>query len=411
MTATFTESESELAVGATKRKRKRRRAPGGLGRGLARILTDNQAVPDEPETGTSGLLQLVGGESSAKAQKIRSFVVDTALSTMADGFSLDGVVLAVQGPRPAGGSNAELAGPPDNGPGHDPTGAPISNGSMTDGSVAGGPMPGAQPLPFDNLPPPVDAAKVDSIPASGPPPNTAADVVDGAPTFLAARLPPSWSAESQVLFEIYGNLWRILQHETDPVAPALVGARLPSPIPMQEQWQIPVGRHWVLMSRLDDGGQPVAAVAIRKASFSTAEAEAFGAVVGSVVAACSDSEEKSAARRLIAEGTSASLKTTGSEVLAEVNAEWALAPDVAASPGRRTGVGRDVDPVLAVAKAAAKACRPRCEVTFAGCSELDDVDVSIVMIKHAKHGLKLGFAVGEKGDYRAVAEAVFTAAG
>ncbi|MGI9598040.1 MAG: hypothetical protein ACR2QK_17890, partial [Acidimicrobiales bacterium] len=104
MAATFTESESELAVGAAKRKRKRRRTPGGLGRGLARILTDSQAAPEPSQSGPSGLLQLVGGESNAKSDKIRNFVVDTALSTMVEGFSLDGVVLAAQGPPAVGGS-------------------------------------------------------------------------------------------------------------------------------------------------------------------------------------------------------------------------------------------------------------------------------------------------------------------
>ncbi|MGI9597827.1 MAG: hypothetical protein ACR2QK_16805, partial [Acidimicrobiales bacterium] len=238
-------------------------------------------------------------------------------------------------------------------------------------------------------------------------------VVEPAPTFLAARLPPSWSAESQVLFEIYGNLWRILQNDGHRASSDLVGARLPGPIPMQEQWQIPVGRHWVLMTRMDDDGQPVAAVAIRKASFSPAEAEAFGAVVGSVVAACSDSEAKAEARRLIRAGTAASLKSEGRDLLAEVNADWQLPTEDRARPvaGRRTGVGRGPDPVTAVARAAAKACRPRCEVTFAGSSELEDVEVTIVMIRHAEQGLKLGYAVGEKGDRSAAAEAVFTAAG
>lgn len=388
--ATFAESETELTLGATKRKRKRRRSPGGLGRGLARILTDTQAGSHVSDTGHSGLLQLVGGQSNAKADRIRGFVVDTALTTMAEAFSLDGVVLAAQGPpQPSGGDGGanEAARDLDE-PQH---AGPVSDGFDDSRHAA----PGRQ---FADGADGTDGSEHDSE-------------AEAVPTFLAARLPPSWAAESQVLFEIYGNLWRVLQHDFHEVGSSLLGGRLPSPVPLQEQWQIPIGRHWILISRMDDGGVPVAAVAIRKASFSPAEADAFGAVVGSVVAACSENDSKSGARALIGAGTSASLKSEGADVLAEVNADWTLGPDHPTPAGRRIGVGRGPDPVTAVARAAAKACRPRCEITFAGSSELEDVEVSIVMIRHATQGLRLGYAVREKGDYSGVAEAVFTAAG
>ncbi len=226
--------------------------------------------------------------------------------------------------------------------------------------------------------------------------------------------------ETPELFEIYGNLWRVLQKDTPNVTSSLIGGRLSGsmprlPAPVPQQWQLQVGQHWVLLSRVDDGDQPVATVAIRKSSFSDAEAEAFGEVIGSIVAACSDSEAKAVARHHMRTGTSASLKSEGDDVLAEVRADWELLTDEAnrtnAHLGRRTGLGRGPDPVTAVARAAAKACRPRCEVAFAGSSELEDVDVSIVMIRHAEYGLRLGFAVREKGDFDGAAEAVFTAAG
>ena len=60
--------------------------------------------------------------------------------------------------------------------------------------------------------------------------------------------------------------------------------------------------------------------------------------------------------------------------------------------------------------AAAKACRPRCEVVFAGSTELDDGDVAVALVHHHRHGLRLGYAIRPRGDLGGIAEAVFTAA-
>ncbi len=171
----------------------------------------------------------------------------------------------------------------------------------------------------------------------------------------------------------------------------------------------------MLLSRIDDEAGPVAAVAIRKASFSSEESEALGAVMGSVVDACSDTESKNATRQLIRARTTASLKSEGSDLLAEVNADWerpgGSGRRSGPASGRRTGVGRGSDPVTAVARAAAKACRPRCDVVFAGSSDLDGSEVSIVIVREPTHGLRLGYAVRPRGDHSGPAEAVFTAAG
>ena len=332
ITAPFTESESELSVGAGKRKRKRRRSPGGLGRGLARILTDSQTERDAVASPDSGLLQLVGAQSNAKATKVRSFVVDTALSTLADAFGLDGVVLATRSP------------------------------------VVG-----------------------------------ELDREHQTPTFLAAILPPSWSSDSQLLFEIYGNLWRVLRQRDESATENRNGGRHQSGTADAEddqpldEWQTTIGRHSVWMARMDDGPQPVAAVAIRDRGFEPPESDALAQLLGSVVAACSETPEGSIARHTIGRDTAVTLKTEGADVLAEVTASWPQA--------------EDSDPVNAVARAAAKACRPRCELTFAGASELDDAQVSIVMIRDANQSLRLGYAVRQKGDHSGAAEAVFTAAG
>lgn len=351
ITTPFTESDADLSVGAGKRKRKRRRSPGGLGRGLARILTDSQAGPGTKPNGDSGLLQLVGAQSTARATKVRSFVVDTALATLSEAFGLDGVVLATR---------------------------PVALGEL--------------------------------------------DADHQTPTFLASTLPPSWSSDSQLLFEVYGNLWRVLRDDereasTDSLGRStLAGNGQTADVGQQTT----IGRHAVWLSRMDDGTQPVAVVAIREQPFSGPETYALAEVLGSVVLACAEGDERLAARQIIERETAASLKSEGADVLAEVTATWPLAQerepvDTASRPieslPRRSGVGRAADPVTAVARAAVKACRPRCELTFAGASELDDSIVSIVMIRDASQNLRLGYAVRQKGDFTGPAEAVFTAAG
>lgn len=341
MTKTLDGSSSEHAGGSTKRKRKRRRSPGGLGRGLARILNDSQAPEDSPAVNDSGLLQLVGGESLARSGRIRQFVVDAALETVGEAFGLDGIVLA------------------------------------TCNQSAG----------------------------------TELDERFPSPTFLAASLPENWSRDSQRLFEIYGHLWRVLRH--DDRSPALPGEmKAPSADGEAGQWQVSVGSQWAWLSRADDDEEPIAVIAIRDAAFSAAEADALATVVASVVAACSESGSKLSARQSIAAGTTATVKSDGVDMLAEVVADWHLGPvgDNACRPGRRNGVGRAQDPITAVARAAAKACRPRCEVAFAGASRVDDAEVFIVMIRDADGGLRLGFAVARPGQYVGAAEAVFTAA-
>lgn len=362
-------SEVEPGVDAAKRKRKRRRSPGGLGRGLARILTDNRSAPENTGAAQSGLLQLVGAEDCARSARIRDFVVETALGAIADAFSLDGVALVAQAGSDLNGSDVNDS---------DLNGSDLNSSDFNEEQSAN-------------------------------------QIV---PTFLAVRLPNGWSTESPELFEIYGNLWQILRDDSSPAASSLLAGRLSGsvsklPAAMMQHWQQQVGRHWILLSRIDSGEQPVATVAIRKSSFSEPEVEAIGEVIGSVVAACSDTEATALARNRIRSGTTASLKSEGDDVLAEVRAEWVLEPDKTARseplPGRRTGLGRGIDPAMAVARAAAKACRPRCEVAFAGTSELEGVDVSIVMIRHPERGFRLGFAVREKGDHSGAAEAVFTA--
>lgn len=118
-----------------------------------------------------------------------------------------------------------------------------------------------------------------------------------------------------------------------------------------------------------------------------------------------------ARRREIADGTRVLLKSEGGDVLAEVNADWPL--DEPLKPGlrsRRTGVGRGPEPVLAVARAAAKAARPRCGVLYAQTAEVEGNGLALALVKRESNGLCLGWADHPIGDLGGVAEAVFIAA-
>jgi hypothetical protein len=353
VTAQEPKSELSSEAAAGKRKRKRRRPPGGLGRGLARILTDSRTAPGDVEPVHSGLLQLVGGENCAHSERIRQVVVEEALAAIVDGFDLRGLaILAVQ-PRD-----------------------PLRTGAS--GQAAG----------------------------SDPDPDGGTGGTDQDRRFRlqAARLPDGWTSTSPEMGEVYQHLERLNVDEQAEDT----GRRVDDVAGHQVQ----VGRFRVLLAPVGGIEDPFVSVAVRSARFSSPEVETLSTVVGSIVAASSESDTAEESRQLIRASTSATLKSEGGDVLAEVRADWPQQIDLPGGRGgRRTGVGRGADPATAVARAAAKACRPRCEVAFAGTSERDGLDVTIAMIVHPERGLRLGFAVREPGDHSGAAEAVFTAAG
>lgn len=377
--------ESPNPSDAARPQKKRKRQPGGLGRGLGRILTDSGNEGGSVSVQRSGLLRLVGGDGGIGSTRIRDVLVEAALGAMSAGFGLDGVVLAVQ------------AGPTT--PGEE-----IDSQETEPASPSGGPSPSA----------------------------------GSRDTFLAAKLPPSWTADSEPLFQLYGNLWWLLedperlelerQEQTPPWAVSAPnndvddqpgrGERIGSN-PDARQWQLPLGQGWLWLCRLVDGEDVVAAVALRPSRFEAVEADTLASLVHATVLACSSSEARATQRERIVDGTTTTLKTDGDDIQAEVVAEWhrpverpsRRKPVDGRTDTKRVGVARATDIPTAVAKAAAKACRPRCQVTFAGSSEVDDEsDVSIVMIDGPEHGLRMGFAVRRRGDHGGPAEAVFTAA-
>lgn len=312
-------------------QKKKKRSPGGLGRGLARILVDSQD-PARDSDARSGLLQLVGAEAPLQLQGVRRQVVGLAASTVVDSFLLDGLLLVADRGIDAGVGLS-----------HD-----------------------------------LDDQRIDPVVEHLTP-----ALSDG-----PARLGP---------------------RERSRLARLAVRGRPGVEYPVGAWWAVA----WPPASQ--DG---IGAVVVRARRFEVAEIDVLAAVVGSLLAACRDDHRSIELRRAIAEGTTVVLNDDDGEIRAEVRADWPLdfsddtdrrRGDKAVS-GRRTGLGRGPDPTTAVAKAAAKACRPRCEVAFAGSSTGDGVEVSIVIIQDPRAGLRLGLAVRASGDSGGAAEAVFTAA-
>lgn len=319
-------SDAESVAVTTKvaGKRKRRRGPGGLGRGLARILVDagGEAADDRPRP---GLVELVGGQSALRLAAVESTVLTAAMRALMGAFGLEAFAVGV-GPDP--------------------------------------------------------------------------DHAESAPTTRIV-LPPGWSTEVGPGAQLHRQLTARVGQSTGRVER---GA---------QRREVPIDGHrlWLHQDVID--GRVVVAVAIREASLPMSAGGPLASAAQSVAASMTDRGVDLKARHTIHAATQVSLKSERDDVLAEVNADWPLPPPARQNlRTRRTGVGRGDEPVIAVARAAAKACRPRCEVLFAGVApnDADDADVAVVLIRHHELDLRVGWAERPRGDLVAVAEAVFTAA-
>ncbi len=225
---------------------------------------------------------------------------------------------------------------------------------------------------------------------------------------LRSVMPDGWTEERGPGAQLHRQLDTLLRHPIE-------GAQ-PGP-PWRE---IPIDGHRLWLHRGTEDGRVLAATAVRETSMPSASADALGPAVRALASSVADRGVDPGLRHAIRESTQIALKSEGDDVLAEVNADWPLPrPVKTAMRGRRTGVGRGSEPVQAVARAAAKACRPRCEVVFAGTAptgiEVDEAaggpvgDISIALVRHHDHGLRFGWAARGRGDLGGVAEAVFTA--
>ena len=305
-------------------KRKRRRGPGGLGRGLARILVDggdHHAGRPTP----SGLVELVGGRSAKRLVTVRGEVIDAALRALMAAFDLRAL------------------------------------------AVAAGPTPG----------------------------------VNGEEVERRLVMPAGWSIDEGHGAQLDRQLSLLVDQ---PIAAVRHGHR---------SREIPIDGHRLWLNRTVEDGRVLAATAVRKASLPPSSAESLAGATRALAASMADRGADLGLRQAIAEGTLITLKSEGDDVLAEVNADWPLPqPSRSGRRNRRTGVGRGTEPVQAVARAAAKACRPRCEVLYAGTAPTAEADgeIAVVVVRHQPNGLRVGWAERSRGDLGAVAEAVFTAA-
>ncbi len=215
-------------------------------------------------------------------------------------------------------------------------------------------------------------------------------------------MPPGWSTEVGPGAQLHRQLTARVGQPT---------ARVKRGGPHRREVPIDGHRLWLYQTLVD--GRVVVAVAIRDASLPPSDGGSLASAAQSLAVSMTDRGADLKLRHTIHEGTQISLKSERDDVLAEVNAEWPLPSPVGQNHrSRRTGVGRGAEPVYAVARAAAKACRPRCDVLFAGVApnRAGDADVAIVLIRHHELDLRVGWAERPRGDLAAVAEAVFTAA-
>ncbi len=336
--------------------RKRRRGPGGLGRGLARILVDAGGAADQPAP-PAGLVELVGGQSAVRLASIEATVLDAALRALMQAFGLRALAVAA----------------------------------------------GAHP----------------DRPDDGP--------------IVRTMTPPGWPDDRGPGLQLRQQLDRLL-------------GRSPEQLAAGTPWrEIPLDGHRLWLHGAVEDGRVLAATALRASSLPRASAAALGPAVRALASSMAERGVDLGLRHTIHESTQIALKSEGGDVLAEVNADWPLPrPTKPGLRGRRTGVGRGSEPVQAVARAAAKACRPRCEVLFAGLAPSTSpaieaaghprvsggavdgagptgrpgqppgadpaAEIAVVLIRHHRHGLRVGWAERDPGDLGAVAEAVFTAA-
>jgi hypothetical protein len=247
---------------------------------------------------------------------------------------------------------------------------------------------------------------------------------------MVTHLPPSWTANSSAMFELYGRLWSLsqIQPESDRT--------------WSDQYRIDEFNVW--MARLPGLDGPVGVAFARTTRFQPAETHALERSMASAVSALAPvgprGDDNSIApsvverrsdstypvgsrdrRRPPAAVFTASITDDGDTVVAEVTVRQSDEPDATvpdpesdgSSRATLTGTGRGADVATAVARAAANACQPQRRISFAGSLDVDASTVTVVLVG----GLdldgrppRLGVSIRPSGDVVGAAEAVFAAA-
>ncbi len=337
-----------------------RRQLGGLGRGLAGILeVDSASGRTSSDNGGAGLDQLLGRQFSTKIASVRAFVVETALAAIAEAFGAHGVVMASR------------ERPPSTPSGH------YRYRSAARSDVAD------------------ESTETRSAPA------------------LALRLPPSWGPSSPALFAVYGNLWEMLTAEQHHCRRCGTSDR---PLAYRQE---KVDSHWAWFCRIEDQTVSVAAALVRLTPFDEAESDALARSMASVVTAVSppvpEGGQSHELETTVASNVSLSADLAGSDPANAITAEVTVedptrASGITSSLASVTATGRGPDIETAVARAAANACHPQCQVRFAGSSDVDGQTISVVIVSDHDGAPRLGVSIRPVGDHTGVAEAVFLAA-
>ncbi len=346
-----------------------RRQLGGLGRGLAGILEVEPPAERPADHGGAGLDQLLGRQFSSRAASVRAFVVETALAAIAEAFGAHGVVMASR------------ERPPTTPSGHYRyRSATRHGGADTDTGTH-------------------DAAGVPTETATSP--------------ALALRLPPSWGPSSPALFAVYGNLWEMLTAEQHHCRRCGTTDR---PLAYRQER---VDSHWAWFCRIEDQSVSVAAALVRLTPFDDDESDALARSMASVVTAVSPPTIDGSQAQVLDAGVTSHVTLSaelagddpGNAITAEVTVhDPTHGSNPASALASVTATGRGPDIETAVARAAANACQPQCQVRFAGSSDVDGQTISVVIVSDRDGAPRLGVSIRPIGDYTGVAEAVFLAA-
>ncbi len=218
---------------------------------------------------------------------------------------------------------------------------------------------------------------------------------------VSSRLPPSWEESSSMTFELYGQLWGLLEQGGAPDRAHEAGqSRRPrGPRAISTHREIRLGQlpTWIGWQATASG--ELAAAVVRGESFSPAEQETLARLIRSVA---------------VAIGTTRSSLPSDAGVTATTqhrDGRWRAEAIVDARGKRRRAFAEADGRELAIAKAAAKLCRIPVEVSFAGRTEVDGTAVTIVVVTDSCDAPFLGLAVTDPEEATGAVQAVFSAVG
>lgn len=215
---------------------------------------------------------------------------------------------------------------------------------------------------------------------------------------VSSRVPPSWEESASLTFELYGQLWGLLERRGLPAdaRPPRRGRRSHE-AELATYHQVELGHRPTWLGWHTTASGDLAAAVVRGRPFSDEEQATLSRLVRSVAVAISIGQSNLPAR-----GSRTALVRQDGD-------RWRAEAIVEADGKRRRAFADAATAELAVARAAAKLCRVPAEVSFAGRTELDGSSVTLVVVHDAQNAPFLGLAVTESDDQAGAVEAVFSA--